>query len=634
MPDINDIMNQIENEQSRPKYPNRINFLANEGMDTSIIEKGIGEAESIIQEGNDKSFVIYGEPQSGKTEVMIALTFKLVDMGFKTIFLVMNDITELEKQNYKRFLDTDLNPSPIQARDLVGLNTSELKEETVRIIFCRKNAQNLSALIQNCRYMKNRIIIDDEADYASPNGMINVPETTRINECLEQLGNFTNASEKYDGYYIGVTATPGRLDLNNTFRNNSKKWIYLDSHKKYKGQSFFFPLTLEDKKNSDYQLRLLSDRGDNPAELDGSILRFLLRTSFLNLNDETKGSYSMLIHTAGRVNDHDIDKSTVDKAIYHLKNPTGIGRRLTEKMLEEAGKLFPEENISSKVIGFLLTNVGKSKVLIINSRQDRDNVERACTPKNLYTFAIGGNIVSRGLTFKNLLTFFFSRSVKGRLQQNTYIQRARMFGVRPYSKYFELTIPKTLYQSWADCFQDHELSIKLGKSGNLVHIERSTNRAVDAGVIDKENVVIGKREREVGEIFSMNEEIENILINSNENALDTIKKLKDKNLLNDNHFAPEIIKLIEETSLNLNDDCVMVLTKRDNSIFNIEDRKDGDPETIRRARGGVIQSLIRERPRYANKTHYILPVKNAQNKARFLYRQSLGQIVLQNVKNN
>ena len=60
-----------------------------------------------------------------------------------------------------------------------------------------------------------------------------------------------------------------------------------------------------------------------------------------------------------------------------------------------------------------------------------------------------GNIVSRGVTFPNLLSMFFTRDVKHRLQQDTYIQRARMFGARgKYLKHFELTIPSQLYTDW------------------------------------------------------------------------------------------------------------------------------------------------------------------------------------------
>ena len=45
-------------------------------------------------------------------------------------------------------------------------------------------------------------------------------------------------------------------------------------------------------------------------------------------------------------------------------------------------------------------------------KKDKQNVIRSCNPESRFVFAIGGNIVSRGLTFNNLLSFFFSRNVK------------------------------------------------------------------------------------------------------------------------------------------------------------------------------------------------------------------------------
>src|SRR5688572_23076568 len=41
------------------------------------------------------SFVIYGEPQSGKTEMMICLTAKLIDEGYPFILHLLNDSVDL-----------------------------------------------------------------------------------------------------------------------------------------------------------------------------------------------------------------------------------------------------------------------------------------------------------------------------------------------------------------------------------------------------------------------------------------------------------------------------------------------------------------------------------------------------------
>ncbi len=629
MSEINDIIVKIKNEQAGPIYEKRIEFLKKSGMETSIIETGIEKAANVIKKGT-KSFVIYGEPQSGKTEVMIALTCKLVDLGFRTIFVVMNDNTELENQNYIRFQSaTQLNPAPLRDFQLADLEKSQLKQDRVRIIFCRKNSKNLQNLIENCRYMRNRVVIDDEADFATVDANINKlnKDATAINQGVGKLGNLND-----DGVYIGVTATPGRLDLNNTFRNNAKEWVYLDSHKAYVGRSFFFPMTESPK----YNLMLMPDEGDSPKHLKEAILRYLLRAADLNLdaeNDEYK-CYSMLIHTAGKINDHIEDKKIVDKVIEHLNDPLGTGLKLTESLMKEAQKLYPDQNKREAILQFVLKNIGKNQVVVINNKNDRANVDRACNPKVLFTFAIGGNIVSRGLTFKNLLSFFFSRNVKGKLQQNTYIQRARMFGIRPYYSHFELTIPKSLYENWADCFQDHELSVRLGKSGNLVHIERSTNRAADPASIDKQHVVVGRGEREVGGIFVLTPEINDYLLNASGSPVDSIRSLINKKLLDETHFAPEILAYIEETSQNVHNDCSMVFRFPGDQPFiqDIEQYSDADEDTITRKRGGIIQGLIRKRPMYEDKMHYILPIRNAKGQARFLYRQALGQNILQNVK--
>ena len=70
------------------------------------------------------------ENSIGKTEVMIVLMCKLVDLGFKTIFVVMNDNTELENQNYIRFQSaTQLNPAPLRDFQLADLEQSQLKQD-------------------------------------------------------------------------------------------------------------------------------------------------------------------------------------------------------------------------------------------------------------------------------------------------------------------------------------------------------------------------------------------------------------------------------------------------------------------------------------------------------------------------
>ena len=96
---IEDLINTLERKKRESCYSQRLSALQKRGRDTSLIEEGMADTIQTLQ-SDAKSFVIYGEPQSGKTEFMIALVCKLIDMGKQTIFIVMNDNTELENQNF------------------------------------------------------------------------------------------------------------------------------------------------------------------------------------------------------------------------------------------------------------------------------------------------------------------------------------------------------------------------------------------------------------------------------------------------------------------------------------------------------------------------------------------------------
>ena len=89
-----------------------------------------------------------------------------------------------------------------------------------------------------------------------------------------------------------------RLDLNNTFLNESRNWVFLESHDNYKGRQFFFPVTNTERQTSDYQLVRLPDDTDDPKLLRHAVFRFLLRVAILNApKDSELTAYSMLIHS-------------------------------------------------------------------------------------------------------------------------------------------------------------------------------------------------------------------------------------------------------------------------------------------------------------------------------------------------
>lgn len=635
---LNTILAALKQEEAeRNCYQARLTTLRNRGQETHRIENGVADCIRVLEQGT-KSFVVYGEPQSGKTEFMIALVCKLLDLGRKTIFVIMNDNSELEQQNFDRFHKAkELNPTPLRDWQIVSAEPKDNKAIKQRVIFCRKNSRNLEKLIHASRFMEDRIVLDDEADFATPNTKINKNELTKINDLVKNLGNL---NEHDDGVYIGVTATPARLDLNNTFLTDAKNWVFLESYETYKGRNFFFPATEKERRQSNYSLVKLPDDTDEPKLIRHAIFRFLLRAAIQNIpKGASPTAYSMLIHTAGKTNDHVKDEAEVSKVIRILGDQEDKKfSQYVEEMDAIAKDLIGQHRVAEtadNLVVYVLANIGRSEVLIINHKNDGGNVKRAGEPQAMFTFAIGGNIVSRGLTFENLLSFYFSRTVKGRLQQNTYIQRARMFGNRPYSEYFELCVPESLFIDWATVFQDHELSLRLAKAGVYQHIQSGRTSVIDGSAIDKNNVTMDKSERPVGEVFQLSDEVEEALLSSVAcRPLTLLENLKNQGKIPEFALPKSLLEYLREvTKIDESDVLIVVRDQRGEKFLeSIESYADGDPETILRQRGGMIHAILNKRSAYREFHHFILPVKNSEGKARFFYKSNIGVTILQNLR--
>src|SRR5947209_7876198 len=96
----------------KDRFAKQIERLRSSGVDTSCIEEAVTQAVANLAVTKTSSLVIYGEPQSGKTEMMICLTGQLLDQGHKTIVHLMNDSVDLHTQNLKRFRASGITPAP------------------------------------------------------------------------------------------------------------------------------------------------------------------------------------------------------------------------------------------------------------------------------------------------------------------------------------------------------------------------------------------------------------------------------------------------------------------------------------------------------------------------------------------
>lgn len=468
------IVGNVGNNQ----YKDRISVLQSEGMITESIENTVEETITNLNKQTGRSFVIFGEPQSGKTEMMIALNARLLDEGANIIVNLLTDSLDLLSQSLTRFRDSGLSPSPKQYRELP--TDARALSGKKWIIFCKKNARDLEKLILLLRFQKRILVIDDEADYASPNAKVNRDEKTKINQLVCNLMGD-------DGQYIGVTATQARLNLNNTFENDTELWVDFNPHPYYVGQDFFFP----SDGRVDYRLKTFShDEGDERRELENAILHFLCGVAEQHQLGRKKG-FTMLVHTSGKKDEHATDVDIIQSTINTLSNRTAAGfKYLVDRMLNIAKSYNPKH--PNSIVEFVLRNIDRHLIVEINSKNSSGSVADIANPTSYFSFGAGGNIISRGVTFNNLLSMYFTRAVKGKFSQDTYIQRARMFGSRTeYKDRFQLWIPESLMANWSKCFEFHKLAIEAmrsSKQGAPVWLADHKTTPTSATSIDKSTV--------------------------------------------------------------------------------------------------------------------------------------------------
>ncbi|MBI1423343.1 MAG: DNA helicase [Gammaproteobacteria bacterium] len=596
-----EIVGNVGNDQ----YDKRIVFLKENNIYTGSIENTVTETIHNIKTGGGRAFVIFGEPQSGKTEMMIALNAKLLDEGVEVIVNLLTDSIDLLDQSLTRFRASGLSPSPKQFSELPD-DPKDLRGKKW-VIFSKKNARDLEKLINLLKHKKKIMVIDDEADYASPNAKVNKDEKTKINQLIYNLLG-------KDGQYIGVTATPARLNLNNTFENDSELWVDFAPHPYYVGQDFFFP----DDGKVDYQLNTFhADEGSERIELQTAILHFLCGVSQQHELGK-KENFTMLVHTSGKKDEHQEDVQVIQSTIGALSNRTHRNFESIVTRLENIARQYAIGDPES-IVEFVLRNIDRHLVVEINSRGASGSVSKIAKPTSLFSFGAGGNIISRGVTFDNLLSMYFTRAVKGKFSQDTYIQRARMFGSREaYKESFQLWIPKELLANWSKCFSFHKLAIQAmrSRSGAPVWLADHKTVPTSPASIDRSTVDFEGGEMSFG-IFDYDEKSHApIFVRSGRNNKEMLYLLRHE--LSETEFPPYLYEYLMRTSVEIG---LADISFHKPSQFGTgsSNYTDEEKKTIRRKKG-IFANNEFGRSEKPNALHHLKIFYNEYGQARLFYK--------------
>lgn len=440
--------------------------------------------------GLKKKGLVLGYVQSGKTANYTAVIAKAADAGYRTFIVMSGMHNNLRRQTQAR-IDRDLGTdSWVRLTDVTAdfgsvLNGTALMTGGVHTIaVVKKNASRLRRLRDWLRDIDEDVrarcpilILDDEADQATPNSLAARDELSRINALIREIW-----AEIPTGSYVGYTATP----FANVFMDpDDEKELYpsdfildLPRSPDYFGAERIFGRTsLDDADEPDDGLDMVrvipDDEADSlrppsrrdeqssfdpdvPVSLERAARWFVLASALRRLRGQQDQHNSMLVHTSAYVAPHFAMRARLVELTDRFRAEVDAGNLgpFEEVFHDEYGRVDPplgaREVRWSEVSSVLPQILNELRVVVDNGisddrlnydRRDDEGVAVAET-----VIAVGGSTLSRGLTLEGLTVSYFIRS------SNTYdtlLQMGRWFGYRPgYEDLPRIWMPEDLREDF------------------------------------------------------------------------------------------------------------------------------------------------------------------------------------------
>lgn len=408
-------------------------------------------AEAVLKTAEDvgnqyiKTFSFYsheiglllGNVQSGKTAQLFGIMCKAADLGFPVFVILTTDNVVLQQQTLER-VKSDLEGFCICGENDAGVFMNNNLIMPV-IIVLKKNVRILrlwANVLNSTGFMKGNplFIIDDEADAASLNTLVNQNRQSSINRFIDIIRNEASSS-----LYLQVTGTPQAVFL----QTEASGWhpyftYYFQPGTGYLGGDFFFPISGKPA------CVTYLDNIAVPTRV--AVVRHLAVSAQI-LASGGKVS-NCLLHPSARVAAHNKFASDVEKELqWCIDNMTDdfkaeLQAHYNNYAPVRSSKL-PFGDVFSKASDMLIHK--QIKVMVMNGRTDIDIADYS----DGCNFIVGGNTLGRGVTFPGLQTIFYTRTSK-KPQADTMWQHSRMFGYDRDPGMMMVFIDEKLYKLFAD----------------------------------------------------------------------------------------------------------------------------------------------------------------------------------------
>lgn len=426
------------------------NYMLLQEIGADSIEKVKGKAidlcNGIVSSSDLRTGLLMGYVQSGKTNGMLMSMAYAIDNGLNKIILLTASDEGIYEQTVDRLRESKLMVHTI-TKDKFSTTTLLDYDYEKFVAVCPKNGSRLESLREFISSDKTDgawIIFDDEADQASlnTNTSKSKEELSVINSNIEFLLKGINTSA-----YIQVTATPQALLLQNwesLFRPDFI--VALEPGEGYVGGDILFIAENSEEKF----LRIYDESSINikynddgmpiiPEAMKDVICNFLLAATIKFMKNKGS-SYTCMIHMSLKKGDH----SDIEHIVSLYMNAITKSLKLLDKLIEDKSiersykdsfERFEREyenlkNTVHTIPTFLdLMNMLKDSCRMNNIQVINSDSGKSPNYKSLYNFIIGGTRLSRGITIKNLITTFYTRTpVTAKV--DTMNQHARMYGYR------------------------------------------------------------------------------------------------------------------------------------------------------------------------------------------------------------
>ncbi|WP_193062593.1 Z1 domain-containing protein [Oceanobacillus oncorhynchi] len=486
-----------------------------------------------------KPGMLLGHIQSGKTRSFLGSMGLGFDNGFEVVIILTKNSNALVKQTFER-VESEftgcIEEDELAIYDImkipVKLRKFELKKKLVIVLKKeKKNMQRLERLLFDMYPVltaRKMLFIDDEADFASV-AYDNVKDKNII-DLKVIAGQIDQIRARLENAaYLQVTATPYSLylqpdDMNihehKTFQPKRPAFTELvPVHDKYVGGEMYFEKSKEEAHMASYlyheiqeeELEILrkSDKrkvkvnhllhGERYEGIRSALIHFIVGSKIRNIQQQKEGErlekYAFIMHTITTKAAHQWQEEVMLHMEEQLRDAMEKEDPIFDQLIRTAYQDFARsqrkdmyfpafDEVLSDVRDALIEE--ELLIEIVNSEQDVDHLLDKSGELKLRTplnFFIGGQILDRGITIKNLIGFYYGRNPQ-KFQQDTVLQHSRMYGARPLAD-MAVTRFYTTRRIYDVMEQMHEFDTELRRafesganSGEVTFIQKDSDNTI------------------------------------------------------------------------------------------------------------------------------------------------------------